>query len=91
MLGDIGVHGSRNATWRVGLLPLNKAEKQMQILRLTTPHLHPSDEDLSLGTPGLKSVWGSVRSLMNRPEKQMQILRLTTPKLKCAWGPFRSG
>jgi len=24
----------------------------MQILRLTTPNLHPSDEDLSLGTPG---------------------------------------
>jgi len=24
----------------------------MQVLRLTTPYLHPSDEILSLGTPG---------------------------------------
>jgi hypothetical protein len=23
--------------------------------------------------------------------RQKQILRLTTPRLKCAWGPFRSG
>jgi len=62
MLGDFGVHCWRNATWRVGLLPLNKAEKQMQILRLTTPHLHPSDEDLSPGTPELRYVWGPFRS-----------------------------
>jgi hypothetical protein len=33
-------------------------KKQMQVLRLTTPHLHPSDEDLSLGTPELKNAWG---------------------------------
>jgi hypothetical protein len=26
-------------------------KKKMQILRLTTPNLHPSDEDLSPGTP----------------------------------------
>jgi hypothetical protein len=31
------------------------AEVQMQVLRLTTPNLHPCDEDLSLGTPELKS------------------------------------
>ena len=37
-------------------------EEQKQILRLTTPNLHPSGEDLSLGTPKLKSVWGPVRS-----------------------------
>ena len=34
----------------------------MQILRLTTPKLHPTDEDLSAGTPGLKYAWGA-RSL----------------------------
>ncbi len=39
-----------------------KTEVQKQILRLTTPNLHPSDEDLSLGTPELKSVWGPFRS-----------------------------
>jgi hypothetical protein len=27
-------------------------EKQKQILRLTTPNLHPADEDLSAGTLG---------------------------------------
>ena len=35
---------------------------QPQILRLTTPNLHPTDEDLSAGTPGLKSAWGPFRS-----------------------------
>jgi hypothetical protein len=44
------------------MLPMNKAEKQMQILRLTTPHLHPSDEDLSPGTPEMRYVWGPFRS-----------------------------
>ena len=40
-----------------------KTEVQTQILRLTTPNLHPSDEDLSLGTPAkLRSVWGPFRS-----------------------------
>jgi hypothetical protein len=29
----------------------------MQVLQLTTPNLHPSDEDLSLGTPELKNAW----------------------------------
>ena len=118
-LGDLGVHGSRNSTRRVGLLPMNKGcearvwrparqpvwrpallsevlfsldvtcdashdapheqgrkaaadsstavlmnrpEVQMQILRLTTPKLHPSDEDLSPGTPELRYVWGPFRS-----------------------------
>ena len=44
------------------MLPMNKAEKQMQILRLTTPHLHPSDEGLSPGTPEMKCAWGPFRS-----------------------------
>jgi len=30
----------------------------MQILRLTTPNLHPRDEGLSLGTPELKGFLG---------------------------------
>jgi len=36
----------------------------MQVLRLTTPNLHPSDEDLSPGAPelNLTYVWGAVRS-----------------------------
>lgn len=34
----------------------------MQLLRLTTPNFHPSNEDLSLGTPELRCVWGLVRS-----------------------------
>ena len=38
------------------------AEKQPQVLRLTTPNLHPSDEDLSPGTPELNYVWGPFRS-----------------------------
>jgi len=33
-------------------LPSQDAEEQKQILRLTTPDLHPTDEDLSAGTPG---------------------------------------
>ena len=37
-------------------------DEQPQILRLTTPKLHPSDEDLSLGTSELKCAWGPVRS-----------------------------
>jgi hypothetical protein len=37
-------------------------KKQPQILRLTTPNLYPTDEDLSVGTPELKSAWGPVRS-----------------------------
>ncbi len=32
-----------------------------QILRLTTPNLHPANEDLFMGARKLKSVWGSVR------------------------------
>jgi hypothetical protein len=32
-----------------------------QILRLTTPNLHPTDEDLSVGTP-VENVWGPFRS-----------------------------
>jgi hypothetical protein len=38
------------------------AKGQMQIFRLTTPKLHPADEDLSAGAPELKSVWGPFRS-----------------------------
>ena len=30
----------------------------MQILRLTTPNLHPTDEDLSAGAPELKNALG---------------------------------
>jgi hypothetical protein len=37
-------------------------KEQPQILRLTTPNLHPVDEDLSAGAPELKNVWGPVRS-----------------------------
>jgi len=37
-------------------------EEQPQILRLTTPILHPADEDLSAGAPELKDVWGPFRS-----------------------------
>jgi hypothetical protein len=35
-------------------------EKQLQILRLTTPNLHPKEQKRSLGTP--ENVWGPVRS-----------------------------
>ena len=41
---------------------MNIPEVQMQILRLTTPNLHPSDEDLSPGTPEMKNAWGPFRS-----------------------------
>ena len=44
------------------MLLMNRPEKQMQILRLTTPNLHPSDEDLSPGTPEMKNAWGPFRS-----------------------------
>jgi hypothetical protein len=44
----------------------------MQVLRLTTPELHPTDEDLSAGAPELKNAWGPV----------------PTPATKtCRWGP----
>ena len=47
-------------------------EVQPQILRLTTPNLHPADEDLSAGAPELKNVRGPV----------------PTPATKtCRWGP----
>jgi len=49
----------------------------MQILRLTTPHLHPSDEDLSPGTPEL--------------HPSDEDLSPGTPELRYVWGPFRSG
>jgi hypothetical protein len=44
--------------WFVGKIE----KKRTRILRLTTPELHPTDEDLSVGTPELKNVWGPVRS-----------------------------
>ena len=53
------------------------SEEQMQVLRLTTPNLHPSDEDLSLGTPEL--------------HPSDEDLSLGTPELKSVWGPVRSG
>jgi len=34
-------------------VPVKCSKEQVQVLRLTTPNLHPSDEDLSLGTPEL--------------------------------------
>jgi len=49
----------------IGLFGANwglSSEVQMQVLRLTTPNLHPTDEDLSVGTPGLESAWGPFRS-----------------------------
>jgi len=49
----------------------------MQVLRLTTPNLHPCDEDLSLGTPEL--------------HPSDEDLSLGTPELRGVWGPFRSG
>jgi len=49
----------------------------MQVLRLTTPNLHPSDEDLSLGAPEL--------------HPSDEDLSLGTPELKNARGPVRSG
>jgi len=45
-----------------GFVLLWDFEKKKQILRLTTPDLHPTDEDLSAGTPELKNVRGPVRS-----------------------------
>ena len=49
-----------------------RTKEQMQVLRLTTPKLHPTDEDLSAGAPELKGVWGPV----------------PTPATKtCRWGP----
>jgi len=56
---------------------MNRPEVQMQILRLTTPHLHPSDEDLSPGTPEL--------------HPSDEDLSPGTPELRYVWGPFRSG
>jgi len=49
----------------------------MQVLRLTTPNLHPSDEDLSPGTPEL--------------HPSDEDLSPGTPELRSVWGPFRSG
>jgi len=38
-------------------------ERQPQVLRLTTPELHPTNEDLFVGTPDkLNYAWGPVRS-----------------------------
>ena len=45
---------------------------ELQILRLTTPNLHPNDEDLSLGTP--------VKKALGAPFAQDDSL--------CGWGGF---
>jgi len=52
-------------------------EEQKQILGLTTANLHPSDEDLSPGTPEL--------------HPSDEDLSPGTPELHPVWGPFRSG
>jgi hypothetical protein len=71
------VHLFCNSLKRVRLLGMNRPEKQMQILRLSAPHLHPSDEDLSPGTPEL--------------HPSDEDLSPGTPELRYVWGPFRSG
>ena len=38
------------------------AKEQMQILRLTTPKLHPKEQRSLFGPPELKGVWGPFRS-----------------------------
>ena len=55
------------------VLSLKYVEEQMQVLRLTTPNLHPGEEDLSRGTPEL--------------HPSDEDLSLGTPELKKRLGP----
>ena len=63
-------------------------KKQMQVLRLTTPHLHPSDEDLSPGTPELHPSDEDLSPGTPELHPSDEDLSLGTPELKNAWGPF---
>ena len=67
------------------------SEEQMQVLRLTTPNLHPSDEDLSLGAPELHPSDEDLSLGTPELHPSDEDLSLGTPELKSVWGPVRSG
>jgi len=49
--------------WDIRVASQKFIEKQPQILRLTTPNLHPNEQRSLVGDPGkLKNVWGPVCS-----------------------------
>jgi len=70
---------------------MNRPEKQMQILRLSAPHLHPSDEDLSPGTPELHPSDEDLSPGTPELHPSDEDLSPGTPELRYVWGPFRSG
>ena len=76
---------------KVSQVALECAKEQIQILRLTTPDLHPSDGDLSLGTPELHPSDEDLSLGTPELHPSDEDLSLGTPELKSVWGPVRSG
>jgi len=72
-------------------VPVKCSKEQVQVLRLTTPNLHPSDEDLSLGTPELHPSDEDLSLGTPELHPSDEDLSLGTPELKNARGPVRSG
>jgi hypothetical protein len=61
----------------MGVLPLKESEKQPQILRLTTPKLHPKEQKALFGNPEKRLKPRSLR--MTRTDKQ----RISETNTRC--------